>query len=101
MFVGDPAQLADLDAAELAGADEVVHLVPADVQDLGYLLDGVSLHGLTSSGRGWRWFVRLLPISLLNVTCACARARCDCRPYVQTSVRRARAQGRMHSRSVI
>src|ERR1017187_4062461 len=42
--VGDPAQLADLDAAELAGAEQVVHLVPADVQHFRYLLDCVCLH---------------------------------------------------------
>ena len=57
--VGDPAQLADLDAAELAGTEQVVDLVPADVQHLGDLLNCVCLQrGLTSSRVvGWsgRW----------------------------------------------
>ncbi len=41
--VGDAAKLADLDAAELLGAEKVVHLVPANVEQFGYLLDGVCL----------------------------------------------------------
>jgi hypothetical protein len=52
--VGDPAQLADLDAAELAGAEKVVHLVPSDVQHFRDLLDRVCLQMVTSSGGGWR-----------------------------------------------
>src|ERR1035438_9727294 len=42
--VGDPAQLADLHAAQLAGAEQAVDLVPPDVQHLRYLLDRVGLH---------------------------------------------------------
>ena len=38
-------ELADLDAAELAGAEQVVDLVAADVEHLGDLLDGVCLQG--------------------------------------------------------
>jgi hypothetical protein len=41
--VGDAAKLANLDAAELLGAEKVVHLVPADMKQFGYLLDGVCL----------------------------------------------------------
>jgi hypothetical protein len=52
VLAGDPAQLADLDAAELAGAEQVVDLVPADVEDLGDLLDGVCLQVITSSESG-------------------------------------------------
>jgi hypothetical protein len=56
---GDPTELADLDAAELAGAEQVVDLVPADVEQLGDLLDRVCLQVITSSGRGLvgRWLV--------------------------------------------
>ena len=43
LSVGDAAKLADLDAAELLRAEKVVHLVPADVEQFGYLLDGVCL----------------------------------------------------------
>src|ERR1700733_11691327 len=51
MLVGDPAQLADLDAAELTSPQQVVHLVAADVQHLRYLLDCVRFHvpGLSPS----------------------------------------------------
>src|ERR1700677_628891 len=45
LLLGDAAELADFDAAELAGSEEVVDLVAADVEHLGYLLDGVCLHG--------------------------------------------------------
>jgi len=44
MLAGDAAELADLNAAELAGAEQVVDLVPADVEHLGDLLDGVGPH---------------------------------------------------------
>jgi hypothetical protein len=56
---GDPAELSDLDAAELAGAEQVVDLVPADVEQLGDLLDRVCLQVITSSDRGLvvRWLV--------------------------------------------
>jgi hypothetical protein len=43
VLLGDAAQLADLDAAELAGPKQVVDLVAADVQHLGYLLHRVRL----------------------------------------------------------
>src|SRR6266536_2319012 len=56
VFAGDAAQFADLDAAELAGPDEVVHLVPANVQNLGYLLDGECLHAHLL-GSWLRWSV--------------------------------------------
>jgi hypothetical protein len=49
---GDPAQLADLDAAKLADSHEVEDLVAADVQHVGDLLDSVCLHVITSSDRG-------------------------------------------------
>jgi hypothetical protein len=45
VLVSDPAQLADLDAAELAAPQQALHLVAANVQDLGDLLDCVGLHG--------------------------------------------------------
>jgi len=51
LLLSDPAQLADLEAAQLAGPEQVVDLVSADVQHLRYLLDGVCLQWfLTSSG---------------------------------------------------
>src|SRR6266567_4854008 len=57
LLIGNAAQLADLDAAQLAGPQEVVDLVPADVQHLRYLLDGVCLqrlsHLLPVVGRSW------------------------------------------------
>lgn len=43
LVIGDEAQLPNLDAAKLLGAEKVVHLVPADVEQFGYLLDGVCL----------------------------------------------------------
>src|SRR5229473_2416534 len=43
LLFGDPAQLADLEAAQLAGPEQVIDLVAADVQHLRYLLDGVCL----------------------------------------------------------
>jgi hypothetical protein len=43
VVTGDPAQLANLDAAELSGAEKVVHLVPSDVQHFRDLLDCVCL----------------------------------------------------------
>jgi hypothetical protein len=49
---GDPTELAELDAAELAGAEQVVDLVPADVEQLGDLLDRVCLQVITSPVRG-------------------------------------------------
>src|SRR6266496_3848244 len=42
--VGDPAQLSDLDAAELAGSEQVIDLVAADLEYFCHLLDGVCLH---------------------------------------------------------
>jgi hypothetical protein len=53
VLAGDAAELADLDAADLAGAEKVVDLVAADVEHLGYLLDGVGLH-VISSLLAWR-----------------------------------------------
>src|ERR1700730_17223590 len=52
LLFGDPAQLADLEAAQLAGPEQVIDLVPADVQHLRYLLDGVCLQRLFTSSRG-------------------------------------------------
>src|SRR5580704_2823987 len=43
LSVGDAAQLADLDAAELARAEKVVHLVPPDVEEFCYLFHRVCL----------------------------------------------------------
>src|SRR5271165_1608981 len=51
LLFGDPAQLADLEAAQLAGPEQVVDLVAADVQHLRYLLDGVCLQWLLTSFR--------------------------------------------------
>ena len=57
-------RLADLDAAELAGPEQVVDLVPADVEHLRDLLDGVCLQRLSPPlGRGlvlggsFRWLL--------------------------------------------
>src|SRR5690242_8215142 len=49
LLFGDPAQLADLEAAQLAGPEQVIDLVPSDVQHLRCLLDGVSLQLLLTS----------------------------------------------------
>jgi hypothetical protein len=59
MPAGDPAEFSDLDAVELAGAEQVVNLVPTDVEQLRDLLDCVRLQVITSSGRGLvgRWLV--------------------------------------------
>src|SRR5579875_3675528 len=43
LLFGDPAEFADLEAAQLAGPKQVIDLVAADVQHLRYLLDGVCL----------------------------------------------------------
>jgi hypothetical protein len=43
VLVGDSAQLANLDAAKLAGAQQEVDLVASDVQHFGNLLNGVCL----------------------------------------------------------
>jgi hypothetical protein len=43
MLVSDPAQFPDLDAAELACSQQLIHFVAADVQDLGCLLNRVRL----------------------------------------------------------
>jgi hypothetical protein len=48
VLVRDPARVADLDAAELASAEQLVDLVSADVQHFRDLLDCVCLHVLTS-----------------------------------------------------
>lgn len=72
--VSDAAQLADLDAAELAGADQEVDLVPSDAEDLGHLLDGVRLQGTpppltraSSRGRTWMW------VGTISSVAVCAR----------------------------
>jgi hypothetical protein len=44
MPLRDPAQLADLDAAQLAGPQQVVHLVAAHVEHFRYLFDCVRFH---------------------------------------------------------
>jgi hypothetical protein len=53
VLVSDPAELADLDAAELASSQQLIHLVATNVQDLGRLLDCVRLD-----------WPRLLPVTL-------------------------------------
>src|SRR6266704_7014701 len=63
LLLRDPAQLADLETAQLAGPEQVIDLVAAHVQHLRYLLDGVCLQlYLTSfhlsdglSSRSTRW----------------------------------------------
>lgn len=51
VLVSDPAQLSDLDAAEVPGPEQKVDLVTADVQQLRHLLDGVRLQGRLTSPR--------------------------------------------------
>ena len=51
LLFGDPAQLSDLEAAKLAGPEQVIDLVAADVQHLRYLLDGVCLQWYLTSSR--------------------------------------------------
>jgi hypothetical protein len=77
VLVSYPAELADLDAAELMGSEKEVDLVTADVEDFGDFLDGVRLQ-----------MAHLLPKpALLVVTlCGCIRVVFSA-PYVQARVR--------------
>src|SRR6266581_2510614 len=78
LLFGDSAQLADLEAAQLAGPEQVVDLVPTDVQHLRYLLDGVCLQRfLTSfrlvdglSSRSTRWLATPCGCPLGEQACA-------------------------------
>lgn len=51
LLLGDPAQLADLETAQLACPEQVIDLVAAHVQHLRYLLDGVCLQRFLTSSR--------------------------------------------------
>src|SRR5271166_2271049 len=74
LFVGDAARFADLDAAELAGPEQVVDLVAPDVQHLGYLLDGVCLHGRSPPPvAGCFWAAPLVLVTVSSCLCLCLR----------------------------
>jgi hypothetical protein len=86
MPIGDSAQLADLDAAELPGPQQVVDLVPADMEDLRYLLNCVRLQFASPPLRASRWMrPHLLSSSRRVIVCVFVYV-CASAPYVQTRV---------------
>jgi hypothetical protein len=76
VLVGDSAQLADLYAAKLAGAQQEVDLVASDVQHFGDLLNGVCLQCLTSSGSGLATGRLLSLVTLGSSVSASAKRKC-------------------------
>src|SRR6266568_7672172 len=85
LLFGDSAQLADLEAAQLAGPKQVVDLVPADVQHLRYLLDCVCLQRFLTSFRLADGFVKWpvacpVTIPLASQCCLSGESVCVHRP---------------------